>query len=245
MIFVCVRHAIGYFSVENPPQRAVPNAQLCVKQTVPIRRVEIMRIISGIARGANLKAGKGRAFRPTLDRVRESIFSSLGDIEGETVIDLFAGSGALGLEAVSRGAGKAIFVENQRHALQVIQRNIKEIKRFFPTQSVASSEQKIEVIAGNAGRIWQRLPELKNRIDIIFADPPYHEYSDNPENPYNIFFKPEFTAWAGKALLVLEHDRKTFLPWYPASEWRLIKTREFSSNAVSYARLPDAAISEE
>src|SRR5688500_13031093 len=83
-----------------------------------------MRIVAGNFRGRRLAAPRGRDVRPTSDRVRAALFSILGDVEGASVLDLFAGTGAMGLEAVSRGAVHATFVEIDRQAMDVVRRNV-------------------------------------------------------------------------------------------------------------------------
>lgn len=119
-----------------------------------------MRIIAGKWRHRPLEAPPGQATRPTLDRVRETLFSMIasriGSFEGLRVADLFAGSGALGLEALSRGAAHATFVENDRLAAAVIRRN---------AQSLGAS---VEVLQGSA----LALPRSR-AFDLILADPPY------------------------------------------------------------------------
>lgn len=119
-----------------------------------------MRIIAGRWRGRPLIAPQGQATRPTADRVREALFSMLqsrlGSFEGLRVADLFAGSGALGLEALSRGAEHCVFVENDRAAVDAIRRNLAAL--------------------GASGEIVARSAEhaaLPSRVDLAFLDPPY------------------------------------------------------------------------
>lgn len=123
-----------------------------------------MRIISGEWRGRKLVAPKGDATRPTADRTRETLFSMLvsrlGDFEGLQVADLFAGSGALGLEALSRGAATCLFVEQDRPALDAIRANI----------TALGARDKARVEAGSA----TQLRAATQPLDLIFADPPYH-----------------------------------------------------------------------
>ena len=83
-----------------------------------------MRVIAGTLGGRRLVAPAGTATRPTPDRVREALYSSLGDVQGAVVLDLYAGSGALGIEALSRGAASAVFVESGRHALDALRANL-------------------------------------------------------------------------------------------------------------------------
>ena len=123
-----------------------------------------MRIIAGKWRGRTLEAPPGLATRPTADRVREALFSMLasrlGTLEGLRVADLFAGSGALGLEALSRGAASATFVENDPKAAGVIRRNADKLGTS------------VELVATSA----LALPRSRS-FDLIFADPPYAEGS--------------------------------------------------------------------
>lgn len=86
-----------------------------------------MRVVAGRFKGRTLHAPKGRATRPTSDKVREALFSVLGDVEGAQVLDLFAGSGALGIEALSRGAREATFVDDDPNAIAAIRRNLNEM----------------------------------------------------------------------------------------------------------------------
>ncbi len=122
-----------------------------------------MRIVAGEWRGRKLAAPKGDATRPTADRARETLFamltSRLGDFEGLQVADLFAGSGALGLEALSRGAEQCLFVENDRAALDAIRANIAALG--------AQGRTRVE-----AGSVMQ-LRAASRPLDLILADPPY------------------------------------------------------------------------
>lgn len=125
-----------------------------------------MRIISGIARGMTLRVPRGADTRPTSDRVREAIFSSLGQRVVEArVLDLFAGTGALGLEALSRGAASAVFVEQSRTALRSLRENVAEFARRDP-----SADDRIRVVAGD---VFDQLQRLPGPFGVVFADPPY------------------------------------------------------------------------
>ena len=121
-----------------------------------------MRIIAGQWRGRTLLAPPGMATRPTADRVRETLFSMLisriGSFEGLRVADLFAGSGALGLEALSRGAAEGVFVESDPSAIASIRTNAEKL----------GARERIRIIAGSA----LNLPG-SGSFDLIFADPPY------------------------------------------------------------------------
>ena len=143
-----------------------------------------MRVVAGIARGRRLVAPKGDATRPTSDFVREAIFNSLVshvDLQDATVLDLFAGTGALGIEALSRGAAAATFVESGRHALAAIRTNL----------DATGFRDRSTVIAGDATKV--ALPP----VDVAFADPPYVFAAWGP-----------LVDRIDAALLVVESDRE-------------------------------------
>ena len=121
-----------------------------------------MRIISGKARGTKLYTLDGTATRPTLDRVKESLFNIIqNDIEDSTVLDLFSGSGAIGLEFLSRGAKRAVLCDNSKDAIKIIKQNVQ--KTHF--------EEKAEVYNMEFTKLVERLQNQK--FDIIYIDPPY------------------------------------------------------------------------
>ncbi|MBR4960038.1 MAG: 16S rRNA (guanine(966)-N(2))-methyltransferase RsmD [Clostridia bacterium] len=122
-----------------------------------------MRIITGTARGTKLATLEGEATRPTIDKVKEALFSMIQfDIEGRNVLDLFAGSGQLGLEALSRGAAKATFIDESRQAVDVVIDNAKKTHLFEKCRISASGA--IPFLKSAAG---------KEKYDIVFLDPPY------------------------------------------------------------------------
>lgn len=122
-----------------------------------------MRIITGSARGTKLEALEGEATRPTADKVKEAMFSMIQfDIEGRVVLDLFAGSGQLGLEALSRGAAKATFIDESRDAVNIIIENAKKTHLFEKCRVSVSGALPFLRSAGG-----------KERYDIVFLDPPY------------------------------------------------------------------------
>lgn len=121
-----------------------------------------MRIISGKARGTKLYTLDGTATRPTLDRVKESLFNIIqNDIEDSTVLDLFSGSGAIGLEFLSRGAKRAVLCDSSKYAIKIIKQNVQ--KTHF--------EEKVEVYNMEFTKLVERLQNQK--FDIIYIDPPY------------------------------------------------------------------------
>ena len=120
-----------------------------------------MRVITGTARGRRLKELEGRETRPTTDRVKEGLFSIIQfDIEGRRVLDLFAGTGQLGLEALSRGAERCTFVDQRREAAALVKENVK-LCRFEDRSRVAQEDA------------LSFLSVCREKFDVVFLDPPY------------------------------------------------------------------------
>lgn len=123
----------------------------------------MMKIITGSAKGKRLRTLEGEATRPTSERIKEAIFSSIQfDVEGRRVLDLFAGSGQMGLEALSRGAQSAMFVDSAKEAIDVVKANA-EATGFFSSSRYLVSDYR-NFLRKYAGR---------ERYDLIFIDPPY------------------------------------------------------------------------
>ena len=120
-----------------------------------------MRVIAGSHRGARLVAPRGRDVRPTSDRVREAVFSILGSLEGLKVLDLFAGSGAIGIEALSRGAAEATFVDDAPAAIEAIKANLERL------------QLSATVRRGDALMFVERARARAPQYDLVFVDPPY------------------------------------------------------------------------
>ena len=121
-----------------------------------------MRIISGKSRGTKLYSLEGQTTRPTLDRVKESLFNIIqNDIQGCVFLDLFAGSGAIGLEAASRGAEEVILCEKNRNAIEIIKKNIQKTHLEKQTKLYEMSFENL-------------LKKIDKKVDIIYIDPPYN-----------------------------------------------------------------------
>lgn len=121
-----------------------------------------MRVISGSARGTKLESLEGLSTRPTIDRVKEGIFSSIQFlVPGAKVLDLFAGSGQMGIECLSRGAEKGVFVDSNKDAVNIVIKNVKACGLFDKARVVNMSAQDF-------------LRSTKDEFDIIFLDPPYN-----------------------------------------------------------------------
>src|SRR5947209_12970345 len=126
-----------------------------------------MRIIAGSNKGARIFAPAGHDTRPTSDRAREAAFNLIGPVDGATVLDLFAGSGAMGMEALSRGAERAVFVENDRDAVRAIERNLDKLRLRGAT-----------VLRSDAVRALASEAAAGRRYDLVLVDPPYAMFAD-------------------------------------------------------------------
>lgn len=182
------------------------------------------RIIAGVAGGRRIAVPPGRSTRPTSDRVREGLFaaigSDLGDLAGMAVLDLFAGSGAVGLEALSRGAADVMLVESDPAALKIIRGNLAVL-------GLAGAS----VISGRADRVLASGPGAARPRDLVFADPPYR------------LTEPELTrvlsllaggGWlAPGALVVIERSARSGPLSWPAGyePWR---SREYGETTLWY-----------
>ena len=124
-----------------------------------------MRIVAGSRKGHRIDAPKGVITRPTGDRVREAVFSIVGPVDDARVLDVFAGSGAMGLEALSRGASTAVFVERDREACRVITRNLEKLRL---TGAV--------VLCQDAPRALREERARGRRYDLVLVDAPYEEW---------------------------------------------------------------------
>jgi 16S rRNA (guanine966-N2)-methyltransferase len=120
-----------------------------------------MRVIAGVHGGRELVAPRGRNTRPTSDRVREALFSILADVSGARVLDLFAGSGALAIEALSRGAGEAALVDSSVNAIEAIRGNLQRLG----IEAIVRRE--------TAARFLERARADARQYDLVFLDPPY------------------------------------------------------------------------
>ena len=145
----------------GPPAGPNPRSGPYRGQTL---NVFVMRIVAGEHRGARIFAPKGVDTRPTSDRVREAAFNLIGPVDGVSVLDLFAGSGAMGLEALSRGAVSAKFVENDRAACRAIERNVEKLG--------------VTGVAIVQRDVLQALATDRSTYDLVLCDPPYG-YADH------------------------------------------------------------------
>ncbi len=178
-----------------------------------------MRIISGEARGRRLRAPRGAATRPTADRVREALFNILGDVTGLAVLDLFAGTGALGLEALSRGAAGAVLVDHADAAVRVIQANV----------ATLGYQERARVVRLDVGRALRLLERQGGRYDLIFIDPPY----EGSAATVTLDALGSGSLLAPNGLVVVEHDTRN----RPAEQHGLLRLgerRKYGQTEVSF-----------
>lgn len=189
-----------------------------------------MRIIAGSARGRSLKLPQGEV-RPTADRVKESLFNVLGQwLDGEVVLDLFAGAGSLGLEALSRGASHATFVERDRRVIQVLEQNVRALG-FNDVSSVVSLP---------AERAVPRLAADGKRFSLVFADPPYALHALS--SLLQALDETRLVSPGGR--IVLEHDKREVLPEAVGTLQRVDERRFGDSVVTFYERRSETAESQ-
>lgn len=181
-----------------------------------------MRIIAGIAKGMPLVVPPGADTRPTSDRVREAVFSSLGErVVGVDVLDLFAGTGALGLETASRGARAVTFVETARTALQSLQRNI---ETFRKGRTISCD---LSVVHDDVFVQLRKYASAGQKFSLIFADPPYGETAQTLLSDEHLA-----VVLAKNGLLVLESAKRD--PLVPTSDWTAVREAVYGDTKVSF-----------
>jgi len=179
-----------------------------------------MRIISGTSKGRKLVTPKSQSLRPTSDRVKESIFNILRiEMEGKVVLDLFAGTGNLGIEALSRGAKKAIFVEKGRQAIRLIQKNLSQL----------GLEEWSEIVPRDANRAIGILKQRGESFDVILMDPPYEKGLIQK----TLMKLRSHPIYKKDSILVIEHNKREPLPVTLAG-WNLIRQRQIGDTLISF-----------
>ena len=178
-----------------------------------------LRIISGELKGKRLLTPKGIKIRPTTDRIRESIFNILfSRILNSVVLDLFAGTGALGIEALSRGASFAIFIDSDMDALSVIEKNV----------AVCGLQDRIKIIRADIVKNNIALSNGFPSVNLVFMDP-----------PYNNMIKPALINLSASrflqknALIIIEHAIEETLPEY-LLEYKISDQRRYGKTLVSF-----------
>lgn len=180
-----------------------------------------LRIIAGVCKKKRLLTVPGMATRPTADRLRETLFNILAfDVRDAVVLDLFAGTGALGLEALSRGAASCTFVENNPEALSVIRKN---------GASCPSLNDRITVISWDIRRGLAFLKDSDPKFTLVFADPPYGQNLIQP----TLSALAESGVLAQEALIVVEHDAADAVPPLPQG-WVIQDQRTYGRSTLTF-----------
>lgn len=178
-----------------------------------------MRIIAGRAGGLKLKSLKGRDVRPTLDRVKESMFNIIAfDLPEAEILDLFAGFGSLGIEALSRGAAAADFVEINKSHLKIISQNLKKAK-LFDLAKLYNQD------------VYFYLKNCSQKYDIIFMDPPYQK--DMSAEALKLIIENDLLK--AKGLIICERSEAEAVEEY--EELNIIKNRKYGNSLITIYQL--------
>lgn len=174
-----------------------------------------MRVVAGALRGRRIESPESDATRPTTDKVREAVFNaltSLGEIEGARVLDAFAGTGAMGIEALSRGAAHCTFVERDRAAITVLRRNLESLGVTGAATTVNADAMSSAHLGGD--------------YDIVIADPPYG---------FNEWGR--LLAMVAASLVVVESDGPVEAP----PGWEEVRERRYGRTVVTFLRRPESS----
>ena len=178
-----------------------------------------MRVVSGSARGCRLQPVPGMNTRPTTDRVKENVFNLIQDhVRDADVLDLFAGTGQLGIECLSRGAASAVFVDRRADAVKLIRENLK----------LTELQDRARVVAGDS---MEFLRSLRERFDIVFLDPPYEAGLLEPA----VAHLTAFDILNPHGIIVAEHPADRSLP-APAAPYRVRRTYRYGRIALTLIR---------
>ena len=179
-----------------------------------------MRIISGNRRGKKLYAFDGRKIRPTTDRMREAIFNILSSrVKDTAVLDLFAGTGAFGLEAISRGARSAIFIDSHPDAIRLLKKNINACGMIEETR----------VVKWDIAQDLNCLKGIQSGFELVFLDPPYHKNLVHP----TLLHLHESEALQAAAHIVIEHGLDDPLP-HELDCFAKVDQRKYGKSLVSF-----------
>ena len=177
-----------------------------------------MKVISGFLKGRNIYEYNIDGTRPTMDRVKESIFATIQDyIKGSTILDLFAGSGQIGIEAISNGAKYCYFVDNNKESINTINKNIRNL----------NIQDKTKIVLSDWEKILNELSQKEIKFDLIFIDPPYN---------YDVYEKLlekliTLDILNDNGLIILEHHNLKFKDKY--NKLTLYKEKKYGNKSVN------------
>lgn len=179
-----------------------------------------MRIIAGTRKSLRLATPKGEGIRPALDKVKEAIFNILWSVDGLRVLDCFAGTGNIGLEALSRGAAHATFIDSGREAIELIRKNI----------AICKFEDQTTLLPFAASTAITKLEKQGVQFDLIFVDPPYNKNLVNPTIQQIV--DAQLLAPAGQ--IICEHFPKEVL--VPPAGYQLADERKYGQTLISFLK---------
>lgn len=179
-----------------------------------------MRIISGKLKGRKIKAVPGFSTRPTSDRLRETIFNIIaGQVQGSVVLDLFSGTGALGIEAISRGAKQVCLIDNSIAAITTIKQNL----------AICNISSQAKILKWDISRNLNCLGNFDSVIDLVFMDPPYAKGLIKPA----LINLCKSGSLLDKALIIIEHNDQEALK-EPFSDFSLKDQKKYGKTLVSF-----------
>lgn len=180
----------------------------------------VLRIIAGSARGRQLKTRKGSQTRPTADKVKESFFNIISKrLEGAFFLDIFAGNGGIGIEALSRGAEKCVFIEKNTHCVKIIKENL----------LLSGLQAQGEVLQLEALTALAQLKTKQQQFDIIFLDPPYH----SPVLAPALTNLAASNLLAAAGIVVVEHHRQ-HIDWWQSEEWQTRRVKKYGDTILTF-----------
>lgn len=176
-----------------------------------------MRVIAGSARHLTLKTIEGMDTRPTTDRIKETLFNMLQyQIAGSRFLDLFSGSGAIGIEALSRGASEAVLVEQNPRAVSCIKENLKTTRL----------EDRAMVMATDVMSALKRLEDRSGPFDFIFMDPPYNHQHEQTVLEYLI----HSGLVDNDTTIIVEASKETSVDWIEPMGWQIARVKDYKTN---------------
>lgn len=179
-----------------------------------------MRVITGLAKGRRLLAPKSKEIRPALDQVKEAIFNILFDVGNLSVLDLFAGTGSMGIEAISRGATHATFVDDFLPSIQLIKKNL--LRCGFSDQ--------VKIIKSPVRAAIRRLTKQGKTFDIIFVDPPYQKNLVNQ----TLEALAQSTIVTPSSIIIVEHHPKE--PILPIEGLDVTDNRRYGQTLITFLK---------
>lgn len=179
-----------------------------------------MRIIGGVVKGRRIYSPKKSTIRPTADIIKESLFNILYEVSGKTFLDLFAGSGNVGLEALSRGAGKVVFVEKSAVMVNAIKKNLGDL----------GFRDKYEILATEVAKGIRQIHKKGESFDLLFADPPY----DKGHVEETLWHLSKGNIVSSGGIIIIQHSIRESLPIEGTDIFILTDQRRYGDTLISF-----------